>query len=464
MTTPVSIIIPAYNAATTLQQTIDSVFAQTVPDWEVILVNDGSQDDTPLIVQQLDNSEARIRAVNQTNQGVSAARNTAIQLAQHEWLLFLDADDFIAPHFLEKMTVPLNTNPDLDMILCRSENVTTDGVVVEECLYEELETLFVELTRRCPFNPNACLTCKSLVQAVGGFDMSLKTCEDWDLWQRIIRSGAKIELVKEVLAYHRLQPSSLSTQAHQLMINGSQVIERGHRSDPRVPKPHLAYANGEPSHQQNTAKLNLLAWSAGLMLGSGDNPLALFDLVSSDCQAILDPYRIAYSLFYGAVLPISQPRTAWTELWFKLESLILDFLKALEQQSQTSGLAQQTQAVLENLVREYWLGEFPVQLGKLYATRLEISEPLPMLTFNSSVERFHAEFCLKGKRLEDEIFRSLVIPVQDRLITPAHILDTIATQHHVKIVRGRVLGSKIYSMLLMVWWKWRVKRMRRKFS
>ena len=92
---PVSIIIPAYNAAKTIADTLNSVLAQTYPEWEAIVVDDGSTDATGEIVRRFLRRDARFRIVAKCNGGEAAARNSGIAEARYDWLLFLDADDWI---------------------------------------------------------------------------------------------------------------------------------------------------------------------------------------------------------------------------------------------------------------------------------------------------------------------------------------------------------------------------------
>ena len=91
----VSVIIPAYNAVETIADTLESLIAQTYPHWEAIVVNDGSSDATDEITREFVERDARIRMITQPNGGEGAARNTGIAQAQYDWLLFLDADDWI---------------------------------------------------------------------------------------------------------------------------------------------------------------------------------------------------------------------------------------------------------------------------------------------------------------------------------------------------------------------------------
>src|SRR5437763_303868 len=84
----------------------------------------------------------------------------------------------------------------------------------------------------------------SFVEAVGGFAPSLRTCEDWDLWQRVARTGARFGVVREVLALYCMQPASASVDGPQMLADGLRVITQGHAPDRRVPNPHPAYADG----------------------------------------------------------------------------------------------------------------------------------------------------------------------------------------------------------------------------
>lgn len=112
----VSIIVPAYNVERYIEACLRSVIAQSVSDWELIVVDDGSTDDTGAICQRVAATDARIRYVHQSNSGVAAARNNAMRLAVGEWLMFLDGDDLLDPHILERLLE--RAAPDVDIICC----------------------------------------------------------------------------------------------------------------------------------------------------------------------------------------------------------------------------------------------------------------------------------------------------------------------------------------------------------
>jgi glycosyltransferase involved in cell wall biosynthesis len=290
-----SVVIPAYNSAETIAQTIASLQAQTLPDWEAIVVNDGSTDKTAAIVNQFAQQDARIQVIHQPQRGVSTARNEGIRLAKFDWLLFLDADDWIAPDYMEKMLGKLASHPDLDVVHCSSVRVASDGTCYGEKVAPLATDLFAELARYCPFSINACIVRKALVQSLGGFDPFFYNNQDWDLWQRIARTGARFGAVPEVLAFYRMRHNSHSSDGTKRFTYGLRTLVQGHSPDPRVANPHPTHAYGMPSKQLPELKLLLATWCAGTILGRGD-ACHLLALLEDEPLPDLDLLSIA---FYG---------------------------------------------------------------------------------------------------------------------------------------------------------------------
>jgi glycosyltransferase involved in cell wall biosynthesis len=215
----VSIIIPVYNAAAFIGETLASVFAQTYTDFEVIVINDGSPDteDCERVLQPYLN---RIVYLKQENQGASAARNTGLKAAQGELVAFLDADDVWLPAYLEEQ-VAFFRNHDVDLICAdaivfdekgvdrntymngltndRSENglVTFDGLIRGE---QNLITSGVVAKRES-------------VIAAGGFDESLRNAQDFDLWIRMTLLGGRLAFQRKALLRYRNREGSLSGDA-----------------------------------------------------------------------------------------------------------------------------------------------------------------------------------------------------------------------------------------------------------
>ncbi|HEY9623214.1 MAG TPA: glycosyltransferase, partial [Crinalium sp.] len=433
-----SVIIPAHNAAETLSKTLESLSKQTIPNWEAIVVDDGSMDDTAAIATQFATQDKRIRVISQPQSGVSAARNQGIELAQFDWLLFLDADDWIAPHHLERMAEKLTANPELDGVYCGWVRITPDGHTLQESYCPKAEALFPTLTRTCAFAIHACIVRKSLVQTAGGFDPCLRTCEDWDLWQRLARSGAQFGSIREAMAYYRMRPNSVSINGSKLLADAIKVINRGHQPDPRVTHPHSTYANGQPNEQRSEAILQWSCWAAGLMIGADQDACELMSLIGQLSAPSLDPSQVAYSIFYAAVLPTCQSLSGWSKLWPQSESKVQAFLSALEIQSQTIGLAQRSQRSLERLVLSHWKPSTPVMVGATYALRIEVSEPFADIHPPETAERLYAMIELKG-----DFLGTIELPVCDGIVLASVLADAIAA-HYSWPILGRFFVNTVY--------------------
>ena len=233
MSPRVSIIIPAFNAEKTLGEALGSVRAQTFAEWEAIIVDDGSTDGTAALAADFAARDARIRLIGQANGGVSAARNRGLTEAKGEFGLFLDADDSILPGHLECLT-PL-ASPD-QAATCASSYLTPEGVRLPAVLHTGLtETPVALLSDFCAMAVHAVVFPIDRVRAVGGFDTRLKTCEDWDLWLRLARSGVTFATVPEALSLYHMHATSLSSDRLQVLSDAETVIRRARDPDPRLP-------------------------------------------------------------------------------------------------------------------------------------------------------------------------------------------------------------------------------------
>ena len=417
----VSVIIAAYNAAETVAETLSSVRAQTHTGWQAIVVDDGSSDDTVACVQRLAADDPRIRLVTQERMGVSAARNKGITVAHFDWLLFLDGDDWLAPLHLERMTGAVSARPDLDAVHCGWTRVAPDGTRMEETYGPDAGDLFPVFARRCAFSVHACIVRRSMVEDVGGFDTSRHTCEDWDLWQRIARAGARFGALREVLALYRMRPRSASCDGFRVLADGLRVITQGHSPDLRVRNPVPAHAEGMTSTQLPGVRLDFASWPAGLVLGSGDDARPLLPLLGDDHDPGLDPFRVAESLFESTLLPTCRTPDAWRELWPRLQPRVDDFLLALEEQSMAPRLAHRAHAILERKILAHARQALPLTVGTTHGVRVELTEPIPDIRLPSPVERLQ---CLI--ELESRPVGTLDLPVCDGIVLNYILTDAIA--------------------------------------
>jgi len=208
----VSVIIPAYNAAPYIKDTLDSVFAQTYQSIQVIVVNDGSPDTTALEDILLPYRD-RIVYIKQENQGLSGARNTGLRAAEGSMVALLDADDLWMPDYLEEQTKFLREHPEYDLVYCNArffgESIYDGKEYMDICGSDGEATPAAIISRRC--HVFVSVTARTAVLKQFGFDESLRSCEDFDCWLRLTAAGHKIGYHRKVLVRYRKHGSSLSS-------------------------------------------------------------------------------------------------------------------------------------------------------------------------------------------------------------------------------------------------------------
>jgi len=195
----VTVIIPSYNRYTLLKRAILSLQNQSHAVDEIIVVDDGSSDNTSQIVQDF----PCIKYMYQENSGVSAARNLGITCASNEWLAFLDSDDEWYGNKLEEQVALHNKNPNC-LISYTAENWIRNGTEVKiPKKYRKLgENIFQENLSYCNIAPSSILVHKSILDSVGSFDTHLRVCEDYDLWLRILCSYEIRLLNRQLIKKH----------------------------------------------------------------------------------------------------------------------------------------------------------------------------------------------------------------------------------------------------------------------
>ena len=237
----VSIVIPAYNVAPFIGETLTTVFAQTFTDFEVIIVNDGSPD-TEEFERALQPYIDRISYLKQENRGASAARNTGVRAARGELIAFLDADDLWSPNYLEEQLKFIREyGCDLACADAMIFGVSADaGRSYMDSLMAaappEGRVTFLELVNaERSLITSGVVVRRDLVLEVGLFDEALRNAQDFDLWLRLARHGARLAYHRKVLLSYRSRPNSLTGDAinsHQRELRVFDKIEQSYDFTP----------------------------------------------------------------------------------------------------------------------------------------------------------------------------------------------------------------------------------------
>lgn len=178
----ISIILPTYNRADFIRSSLDSVFAQTYTHWELVIIDDGSTDDTVTVLREYD--DPRIKYIYQENQGVSAARNTGVAQCSGEIIALLDSDDEWLPEKLEKQ---LRYMADNGFEICQTDEIwVRNGKRVNQpAKYAKPEGWFFEASlNMCLISPSCTMFTRRAWERIGPFDIHMPSCEDYDMWLR----------------------------------------------------------------------------------------------------------------------------------------------------------------------------------------------------------------------------------------------------------------------------------------
>ena len=232
-----SIIVPCYRQAHFLPQALESALAQHGAAYEVIVVDDGSPDDTAAVAGHFVASHPeRVRLVRQENRGLAAARAAGLAVAAGDFLVFLDADDILEPDMLGACVRGLAREPEADVVVGNAWFVGPDG---RQPAYPYDQACVPTWPAMLDDNPwgsvVAVVPRTAAVHRVGGLAVEgLRACEDWDLWIRMIRSRARVVTVPERLGRTRMVAGSLSRDPSLMLDTRIKVLEWCTGVDPRL--------------------------------------------------------------------------------------------------------------------------------------------------------------------------------------------------------------------------------------
>jgi glycosyltransferase involved in cell wall biosynthesis len=225
----VSVVIPTYNRADVLGEAIDSAFAQGVSDLEVVVVDDGSTDETPQLLEayQLRHGSA-LTVIRQENAGESAARNEGIRRARHELVALLDSDNRWRPDKLEKQLAIHRAESEVEFSFTGYETIGTEQgerVVLDKWSTDPRDAL-EQLLVGCCINTSTVVATKRVLMEAGPFDTSLRCCQDHDLWLRLAAGGCRIGYVPESLLEYRVHADGASSDQALVAASTERVFSR----------------------------------------------------------------------------------------------------------------------------------------------------------------------------------------------------------------------------------------------
>lgn len=233
----VSVIVPCYNYGRFLAQTLDSVQKQTYTNWECIIINDGSTDNTEEIAQRYVQQDRRYIYISQKNQGISATRNNAIKAAKGAYIQFLDADDLLQEQKIQLQAAYMEEHPSTDIVYGDALFFETEkpGVFLQGRSMGKKANKSMKISGEGPamtktiakdnfIEISAPLLRTSVFAKVGYFDAAYKSYEDWHFWFKCALAGIRFKYLptEGTLTYIRFGHSSLMTDKRQLLQSGIQ--------------------------------------------------------------------------------------------------------------------------------------------------------------------------------------------------------------------------------------------------
>lgn len=223
-----SIIIPAYNQVQYLCQSVESALVQTYPHYEIIVVDDGSTDQTAVIAKSF---KTQIRYIHQKNTGLAGARNTGIRAAKGNFIAFLDSDDIWLPEYLEAIQKLISQHPEASLFYCCAQCIDNEGEKLPQQVgapisgIKNKQDLYQALLRSNFLIPSTITIRRDVILNAGGFDQSLRYCEDIDLWLRIAKNHV-FTGTDSCQVLYRIHNASLSTNPKETQKTKLHIIEK----------------------------------------------------------------------------------------------------------------------------------------------------------------------------------------------------------------------------------------------
>jgi GT2 family glycosyltransferase len=222
-----SILTPAYNSSAYIGETISSVLAQTFPSFELLVVDDGSSDDTVAVVEGFARRDSRVVLLRQPNNGAATARNRAIRTARGRYFALIDSDDLWMPEFLAAQHQLLENHQELAVISANAINLGGEWDGQPWKAASDALTP-VSLTQMLEVEDSLCIAAvlrREVAETIGGFDPHLLNNEDYDFWLRAAAAGYTCAFYSRPLAYYRRRADSKSSNEQATLRGILRVLE-----------------------------------------------------------------------------------------------------------------------------------------------------------------------------------------------------------------------------------------------
>lgn len=284
-----SVVIPNYNHAQYVGDAIRSVLAQTYHNYEIIVVDDGSTDNSHNEVAQFGD---KVKYIYQSNAGLSAARNTGIRASKGSLIGVLDADDMYEPEYLSVLVAALQKDTEAAGIYCGYQFVDHANNLLPqvEARPVEPERLYSALLGGNFFVPESIFLRRRVYDDVGLFDETLRACEDWDVWLRAANKYKIIHSTK-ILTRHRILPGSMSTDPLRMLNNRLAVLKKHVGEEPA--------ASGDTISHRAYGRAYLGSCIEYLQYGDHDRAYQCFQKMANLCPTLLTEIDTFYQLGCG---------------------------------------------------------------------------------------------------------------------------------------------------------------------
>lgn len=208
----VSVITAVYNDEEFIEKSVDSILNQTLSEFEFIIVDDGSTDNTLKILNELSKKDKRVKVISQKNSGAASARNTAIDAAKGFYIAIQDSDDISSPDRLKKQVDQLLNSGDDNLISCTGYNI----IDIDDAVVATHNKIYNDITGNVlKGNTSVChpsmMLAKNLLISVGGYNTFYSKTEDYDLIYRLLEGGAFVDKINECLYSYRMRENSESS-------------------------------------------------------------------------------------------------------------------------------------------------------------------------------------------------------------------------------------------------------------